>query len=1238
MTQIKTWLDFALQQMAAESYLDRFLSGELSLDQVLQLGNNRLAGKLATTSSLLGQTRMTNQQVTEFSQRYQVVSHHANDSTGFSATLMQERDQNGNLTNNFTLSFRSTEYQPQTSGGDRARDGFGADAEISLGGGFAVGQLLAMEDYYQSLKDSGLLPAEATLDVTGYSLGGHLATVFTELHTTEINHTYTFNGAGRGHITGGLPTETTEAARIAGMLALYKQVLFNPDTGLAVLNDSDNVAYNAAKQIESRPFTPFASETTVGGAGSIYSNARYRWAAQVVAVRYQTTRVSFPPGEVGEGPAFSPDKFTQLYGHATQDDSEYVANSGVHGPQQAIYIEDQPNLDGFGGFFGDRGDYGTTHSITLIVDSLATQELFQTVAPTLTQSDIEAIFTASSNQRASGIIGTSGIAEGNSLENALDALGKLFVPNYKSTQSGRQTGDFGSLTFRNPFYQNIASVKTALVGTTVTIEPFVEMGVVDGQPKALSLLTPNQVIAEAQENTDRGLAFRYALRALNPFAVIGADYQGLGHTANGQLTVFDPATGFGGMTDEYLTDRAAFLEAKIELNLLNDQTSGDTIHYQDYATGFEVATGSILSIDREFLFGSDRTDVLPGNSADDHLFGGVGADVLNGSGGNDYLQGDAGDDRLDGDVGSDTLKGGQGMDIYVLNPDGTDTVEDSDRRGVLQVDNQLMVGGIRRTGEAANTYKSSDGQFTFVQNGSNLTINGHVTIQNWHQGDLGIALRDLSALPDGTLPVINYANGQPIVRYDGDATDNTSTFSAAANHEVYGYGGNDILNLENSSAAFNHQIFGGDGHDELHGGSGQDRLYGEAGRDLLTGWVGDDVLDGGIDTDLLKGGLGQDVLYGGSGDDFLDGEAGDDVLFGGVGNDVLSGESPQDGATTIGNDYLDGEEGDDWLAGLRGDDVLAGGSGADKLYGDQAPAEFPNIFFQYPGIVTPLPGQAFTSITGGADYLDGGAGDDYLQGDAGDDVLLGGTENDTLYGDDSTLIVQQGKDWLDGGAGNDNLYGGGGSDTLIGGSGDDFLAGDFTDDPVGGADWLDGGDGNDTLVGGRGDDVLFGGADQDLLFGHEGQDVLDGGRGNDELQGGTGADTLWGGTGDDRLFGDEENDQLLGGEGIDTLVGGEGDDVLVGGVGDDALFGGVGADTYVYNLGDGVDSISDTPGEGNTLVFGPGVSEQDISLGLGSLLVRVGSNGDAIHIEGFNPADPTQSAGIDVSNSPTARL
>ena len=49
-----------------------------------------------------------------------------------------------------------------------------------------------------------------------------------------------------------------------------------------------------------------------------------------------------------------------------------------------------------------------------------------------------------------------------------------------------------------------------------------------------------------------------------------------------------------------------------------------------------------------------------------------------------------------------------------------------------------------------------------------------------------------------------------------------------------------------------------------------------------------------------------------------------------------------------------------------------------------------------------------------------------------------------------------------------------------------------------------------------------------------------------------------------------------------------------GGKGNDHYNGGGGADTYIYNLGDGMDSINDTSGD-DRIKFGPGISYEDLS-------------------------------------------
>jgi hypothetical protein len=76
MTQISEWVDAALLQTAAESYMHRFLSGELSFETVLKAGNNNLPDDQSNIDVLPGTVRMTTLQAQEFSQRYQVVDHH----------------------------------------------------------------------------------------------------------------------------------------------------------------------------------------------------------------------------------------------------------------------------------------------------------------------------------------------------------------------------------------------------------------------------------------------------------------------------------------------------------------------------------------------------------------------------------------------------------------------------------------------------------------------------------------------------------------------------------------------------------------------------------------------------------------------------------------------------------------------------------------------------------------------------------------------------------------------------------------------------------------------------------------------------------------------------------------------------------------------------------------------------------------------------------------------------------
>ncbi|MFZ3019434.1 MAG: VCBS domain-containing protein [Gallionella sp.] len=82
--------------------------------------------------------------------------------------------------------------------------------------------------------------------------------------------------------------------------------------------------------------------------------------------------------------------------------------------------------------------------------------------------------------------------------------------------------------------------------------------------------------------------------------------------------------------------------------------------------------------------------------------------------------------------------------------------------------------------------------------------------------------------------------------------------------------------------------------------------------------------------------------------------------------------------------------------------------------------------------------------------------------------------------------------------------------------------------------------------------------------------------------------TVDGGNANDIVAGQTADDVLSGGSGNDMLLGGNGNDTLVGGIGNDLLHGGAGNDTYVFNVGDGHDTILETHGDTglDTLQFG----------------------------------------------------
>lgn len=404
------------------------------------------------------------------------------------------------------------------------------------------------------------------------------------------------------------------------------------------------------------------------------------------------------------------------------------------------------------------------------------------------------------------------------------------------------------------------------------------------------------------------------------------------------------------------------------------------------------------------------------------------------------------------------------------------------------------------------------------------------------------------------------------------------------------------------------------GNDIFITGSGADTLEGRNGDDWLDGGAGVDNLKGGNGDDTLLGREGADYLYGEANDDYLSGGADNDKMWGGAGNDVLVGGT--------GTDDQFGEDGNDTFI-LDNDGVwnwMDGGNGSDT-------ASFINLSAGVTYDLNPRDVDGRRYILNGAIYSV--------------ENITGTNYDDTIYGDELTNV-------LSGAYGDDKLYGRAGNDTLNGGQGADILDGGDGTDAVTYADsqaavWVDltptvennnagegfGGDaegdtffGIENITGSALADTVKGTSAYNVLIGGKGDDWLIATNGGDNYQGGDGFDTLdlseltvgssvnlsstvrytnygtvgtnsavWSGsyasyTGIEHIYGTDF---------VDYFYGSSGDETFTGGKGNDQIDGGEGNDTYIFNIGDGFDTYTETFNNSNSIVFGEGINWSQIT-------------------------------------------
>jgi Ca2+-binding RTX toxin-like protein len=895
--------------------------------------------------------------------------------------------------------------------------------------------------------------AGQTYSVTGYSLGGHLATVFNQLRHangtwTAVQARYALNiEYAEPGIDVDLtpPTLPADAARIRRSL----------DAIITLQEEAERIRNFTSGGTDDRPLQPVPANEILA------QTLDYRLAIDLASQR--TERVLSVTSKTPGDPPLT-NQWDLVGKETTAAPWSAVANSGVHyGANVDLFIEDQPLtrgsfvgtvVRGLTGFeinllqdkFG-LNNFADTHSLVLIVDSLAVQNTLLNLLPAAQRDGAAATDTLNAilknaSWRKAEINSGQGQAEGDVLENVVNALADLVLgPQIKANRLNGsaegntwwQIGDAGAQgTFigadgktysgREAFYAKLKAItdkpaytaladKLTLAPISTDVATLKEAAREDfGAFAALYSLSP--FVLRMADGTALDGALQGATPQENPWGAILADWK-----ADKDKVLLGAERGTLNFSQEWYDDRAEFLVRKnwFNENNINPDNAAyqikdddhvylkDSAYYKDFSSGYTIQQGVLHDNTHIYAFGDEQANLLAGNGVADHLYGGAG---------NDSLAGLAGDDLLDGGAGNDTLDGGDGFDRYRVGQGATDrdTIIDGDGKGLIKDANGRIVAGVFVAREGGGYALIGNTDVTATKEGADLviTLQGgaqQVVLANFNNtpgGALGIHLFDTPAAVVGRVgesDILRGAAGAQILHGEAVQTP-AQAFALGAAQDGTGARG-DILD-------------GGEGDDIALGGAANDLLLGGAGHDLLIGGAGDDALSGdqyldsepgsqwtlGVAPDFLRSPdvavaavatnvQGADALFGGAGRDLLAGMGGDDYLDGGSGNDILW--------AGIGNDIA---------IGGAGSDVIGGADGNDALHGDDT---------------GPLAETGGTNARG--DLIDGGSGDDLLTGSVAKDALLGGDGADTLW---RPWIVQESRRWRYGDitptAANQNLW------------------------------------------------------------------------------------------------------------------------------------------------------------------------------------------------------------------------
>lgn len=670
-------------------------------------------------------------------------------------------------------------------------------------------------------------------------------------------------------------------------------------------------------------------------------------------------------------------------------------------------------------------------------------------------------------------------------------------------------------------------------------------------------------------------------------------------------------------------------------SLMLDMGNGDAIHIENFDSSnplgsqsfaaFQFADGSSLSwgelLSRGFdIDGTAGADVpLFGTGVDDRIRGFGGNDQIYGITGRDSIDGGSGNDMIDSADGNDTLSGGAGNDTITAN--GNDNVLIYQRGDGFD---QMKTGGTGNVLRLGPDIAAADLKITLDTVGARaLLLEIGVDPSDKIRFSSFDAVRpfaqrpfDLVEFSDGsTLPYADLlARGFDIL---GTGLGETITGSGAGDR-ISGGRGDDYLDggLGNDTYLFSI----GDGEDSIDEYASY-RLEEAPESSVIRfgpGITSDNItmsMDGG-DLRFQVRNTSSSIFY------FSDYEARLSVEFadGAVWQPEFIMDTIRNTTGTIGDDWLIGTWASDIVNGGKGDDVFNGAGGSDHLIGGD--------------------GADWFNAGSGDDILDGGAGSDYyvLRRRGGNDLVLdfdkqGEVDGIGIFSTISRQQIRYTRNTGDGDALRISVDGADASITI-----DNWFSRDATsrvESFYWAADqsYWNSSQINSAVWASNAAPLLqkpsaqvralstFNLALADIMTDPDGDRLLydvslaDG----SPLPGWISFDPYAGIlTGTPASMNTGKVELLIraadaGGRGMSAHF--ELNVAVEAGV------GGLGNDTFLFNPGDGVLHISDSGGN-DTLAFGVAINPEAIKLGLGSLMIRTGTENDAIHIDQFDPDAP----------------